>query len=93
MARDPGSAPLRQTQRGETGRRVRRGAAPSCGNRGPGDYLAIDFEGAISCDHRPPEAAMKCWVGTSGFSYKEWKGSFYPEDLSNDGMLTITDNA
>ena len=30
---------------------------------------------------------MKCWVGTSGFSYKEWKGSFYPEDLSNDRML------
>ena len=30
---------------------------------------------------------MKCWVGTSGFSYKEWKGSFYPEDLANDGML------
>ena len=30
---------------------------------------------------------MKCWVGTSGFSYKEWKGSFYPDDLSNDGML------
>jgi uncharacterized protein YecE (DUF72 family) len=30
---------------------------------------------------------MKCWVGTSGFSYKEWKGSFYPEDLSNDQML------
>jgi uncharacterized protein YecE (DUF72 family) len=30
---------------------------------------------------------MKCWVGTSGFSYKEWKGSFYPEDLPNDRML------
>ena len=30
---------------------------------------------------------MKCWVGTSSFSYKEWKGSFYPEDLSNDRML------
>ena len=30
---------------------------------------------------------MKCWVGTSGFSYKEWKGSFYPADLSNDRML------
>jgi uncharacterized protein YecE (DUF72 family) len=30
---------------------------------------------------------MKAWVGTSGYSYKEWKGSFYPEDLSNDGML------
>ena len=30
---------------------------------------------------------MKYWVGTSGFSYKAWKGSFYPEDLANDGML------
>ena len=30
---------------------------------------------------------MNYWVGTSGFSYKEWKGSFYPEDLSNDRML------
>lgn len=26
-------------------------------------------------------------AGTSGFSYKEWKGSFYPEDLSSDEML------
>ena len=31
---------------------------------------------------------MKFWVGTSGFSYKEWKGSFYPEDLPNDQMLS-----
>jgi uncharacterized protein YecE (DUF72 family) len=23
----------------------------------------------------------KIWIGTSGFSYPEWKGSFYPEDL------------
>ena len=30
---------------------------------------------------------MKIRAGTSGFSYKEWKGSFYPEDLSNDDML------
>ncbi len=30
---------------------------------------------------------MRCWVGTSGFSYKAWKGSFYPEDLPNDRML------
>ena len=30
---------------------------------------------------------MRCWVGTSGFSYKAWKGSFYPEDLPNDQML------
>lgn len=26
-------------------------------------------------------------AGTSGFSYKEWKGAFYPEDLSSDDML------
>jgi uncharacterized protein YecE (DUF72 family) len=26
-------------------------------------------------------------VGTSGYSYKEWKGSFYPEDLAAGDML------
>jgi uncharacterized protein YecE (DUF72 family) len=26
-------------------------------------------------------------VGTSGWSYKQWKGSFYPADLSTDDML------
>jgi len=26
-------------------------------------------------------------VGTSGYAYKEWKGSFYPVDLPADGML------
>ncbi len=30
---------------------------------------------------------MNLYVGTSGFSYKEWKGSFYPEDLSDKQML------
>ena len=30
---------------------------------------------------------MRLWPGTSGFSYKEWKGSFYPEDLPDAGML------
>ncbi len=30
---------------------------------------------------------MKLRVGTSGYSYKEWKGSFYPEDLKADEML------
>lgn len=30
---------------------------------------------------------MDLWVGTSGYSYKEWKGSFYPEDVTADGML------
>jgi len=30
---------------------------------------------------------MNLQVGTSGFSYKEWKGNFYPEDLSAKEML------
>ncbi|HSJ15280.1 MAG TPA: DUF72 domain-containing protein, partial [Longimicrobiales bacterium] len=30
---------------------------------------------------------MRLLTGTSGFSYKEWKGSFYPEDLPASGML------
>lgn len=30
---------------------------------------------------------MKFHVGTSGFSYKEWKGSFYPKDLKDKEML------
>jgi len=30
---------------------------------------------------------MRVLVGTSGFSYKEWKGSFYPEDLPAEAML------
>ena len=29
----------------------------------------------------------KLFTGTSGFAYKEWKGSFYPEDLSDSKML------
>ena len=30
---------------------------------------------------------MRVLAGTSGFSYKEWKGSFYPEDLPAEEML------
>lgn len=30
---------------------------------------------------------MRLFVGTSGFSYKEWKGSFYPADLPVARML------
>jgi uncharacterized protein YecE (DUF72 family) len=30
---------------------------------------------------------MQVLTGTSGYSYKEWKGSFYPEDLASDDML------
>jgi uncharacterized protein YecE (DUF72 family) len=28
-----------------------------------------------------------CWIGTSGFDYKEWKPSFYPQDLRKGEFL------
>jgi len=28
-----------------------------------------------------------CRAGTSGYAYKEWKGTFYPADLADDAML------
>jgi len=31
---------------------------------------------------------MALWVGTSGWAYKEWKGTFYPEDLKDADMLS-----
>jgi uncharacterized protein YecE (DUF72 family) len=30
---------------------------------------------------------MKIWVGTSGYNYPEWRGSFYPEKLAAAKML------
>src|SRR6185436_19144180 len=30
---------------------------------------------------------MNVWVGTSGYNYPEWKGSFYPEKLPAAKML------
>ncbi len=31
---------------------------------------------------------MRVWAGTSGYSYKGWKGAFYPEDLPDREMLS-----
>ena len=30
---------------------------------------------------------MSVWIGTSGYNYPEWKGSFYPETLPAAKML------
>jgi uncharacterized protein YecE (DUF72 family) len=30
---------------------------------------------------------MKLFAGASGYSFKEWKGTFYPADMKPDGML------
>ena len=35
--------------------------------------------------HNPAMAPI--WLGTSGFSYKEWRPIFYPEDLSDKQFL------
>lgn len=32
---------------------------------------------------------MQIHAGTSGFAYKEWKGSFYPSDLKDGDMLSF----
>jgi uncharacterized protein YecE (DUF72 family) len=32
---------------------------------------------------------MNVYVGTSGYSYKEWKGTFYPKDLYARKMLHL----
>ncbi len=32
---------------------------------------------------------MRFFVGTSGYSYKEWKGSFYPEKMPANEMLSF----
>lgn len=42
------------------------------------------FVGAAS---RTSLRAVLTFVGTSGFSYKEWKGSFFPKDLPASRML------
>ena len=34
-----------------------------------------------------PSAMRQYWIGTSGYNYAEWKGSFYPEKLSSAKML------
>jgi uncharacterized protein YecE (DUF72 family) len=33
------------------------------------------------------DATMTLYVGTSGYAYKEWKGTFYPKDLSDKQFL------
>src|SRR5262245_52748007 len=30
---------------------------------------------------------MRLWIGTSGYSYPEWKGSFYPNDMKPAKMF------
>src|SRR5688500_2553333 len=40
-------------------------------------------------DSRRTTMTARLWVGASGYSYKEWKGSFYPDDIKPDAMLAF----
>ncbi len=33
--------------------------------------------------------STQLWAGASGYSFKEWKGPFYPDDMQPDGMLAF----
>ncbi len=35
---------------------------------------------------------VRFWVGVSGFSYKTWKGKFYPEDIKSNQLLEAYQN-
>ena len=54
------------------------------------------LKASLASEGRRPEEAkpkpkqqgvVKLLAGTSGFAFKEWKGTFYPEDMKDDGML------
>src|SRR5205814_1315547 len=79
------------------GRPVQRaaGRAAAGGGRGGGG-AAVRHRGdrgrvTTGPDHSHPgvprEQTMNFHVGTSGYSYKEWKGTFYPRDLPDKQML------
>ena len=31
----------------------------------------------------------RLWAGASGYAYKEWQGSFYPEKISPEAMKVV----
>src|SRR5262249_59563453 len=40
-------------------------------------------------DARRSVSVARAWIGTSGFSYKEWRPSFYPEKMSDKEFLSF----
>jgi uncharacterized protein YecE (DUF72 family) len=51
------------------------------------DRARNDPSGAPDSFARPASAVRMIWIGTSGYNYPEWKGSFYPRDLAAAKML------
>ena len=48
----------------------------------------METSGHLASGHLPGLGTpMNLFVGTSGYSYKEWQGSFYPRGLPANQML------
>ncbi len=86
--------PARRRDRGLPARPARRPAqcgralqyrAPVRGRRQAGRRVAALLD--LSPAERRRMTDMRVRVGTSGYAYKEWKGTFYPEKLPADGFL------
>ena len=50
--------------------------------------LCVPVYHRIARPYNRDTSEMKLYVGTSGYSYKEWKGSFYPEKIPAAEMLS-----
>jgi uncharacterized protein YecE (DUF72 family) len=57
--------------------------------RGAGDRPAKMPETPTSARPRAPTAATRIWVGTSGYSFSQWKGGFYPDDARPADFLEL----
>src|ERR1051326_3762124 len=56
-----------------------------------GHRIRLSYRRRTTNDQRPTTKDQRpttmIWVGTSGYNYPEWKGSFYPADLPAAKML------
>jgi hypothetical protein len=58
----------------------------SMADRQVGRILADD-ESRVAVQGESGRTAVILYAGTSGYSYKAWKGRFFPEDLPDRQML------
>src|SRR5215216_3412152 len=67
----------------------RSGPLRAVGAAGAGSGVASNLrlaEYSASLSFAMPDS-KKLLAGASGYSFKEWKGTFYPPDMKPDGML------
>src|SRR5688500_6300363 len=68
-----------------------RGPLRPSGTAGPGSGVALKVrfaEYSLSLPFAMPDS-RKLLAGASGYSFKEWKGTFYPETMKPEGMLAF----